>query len=91
MGTISIIVIAAIVVLSILAVIVAEEPLDEVFHVKAAMQGFPLQPLATKVAPRPSTTCQTAAAKKSDPAKTTPAENIERNELKRLVPRSTVS
>lgn len=76
MSTVSIIVIAAIVVLSILAVIVAEEPLDEVFHVKAAMQGFPLQPLATKVVPKPST--------KKDAS----VESSEHKEFKQLIPRS---
>ena len=52
MGIAAIITIAAIVVLSIVSVFVAEEPLDEVFHLEAAMNGFPLQPLATKTANR---------------------------------------
>ena len=76
MSTVSIIVIAAIVVLSILAVVVAEEPLDEVFHVKAAMQGFPLQPLATKVVSKPSIENDTSN------------EGGERGEFKQLIPRS---
>ncbi len=52
MGIAAIITIAAIVVLSVVSVFVAEEPLDEVFHLEAAMNGFPLQPLATKTANR---------------------------------------
>ena len=52
MGIAAIIAIAVIVVLSVVSVFVAEEPLDEIFHLEAAMNGFPLQPLATKTANR---------------------------------------
>lgn len=50
MSASSIVAIAVIVILSVAAVLTAEEPLDEVFHIRAAMEGFPLPPLATKVA-----------------------------------------
>ena len=52
MNAASIIVIAIIIICSVLAVLTAEEPLDETFHVEAAMRGFPLQPLATKTSSR---------------------------------------
>ena len=45
----SVIVIAVIVIVSVVAVFTAEEPLDEVFAVQAAINGFSMQPLATKV------------------------------------------
>ena len=52
MNIASIVVIAITIICSVLAVLTAEEPLDETFHVEAAMHGLPLQPLATKISSR---------------------------------------
>ena len=49
MGIGSIIAIVIIVAVSVRAVLTAKEPLDEVFAVEAAINGFSMQPLATKV------------------------------------------
>jgi len=49
MGIGSVVAIAVIVILSVVAVFTAEEPLDEVFAVQAAINGFSMQPLATKI------------------------------------------
>ena len=91
MNVASIIVIAIIVILSILAVATAEEPLDEVFHVKAAMNGFTFQPLATKIAPRSIEEHQSATTGKAEPPKPAQTEEAESKELKRLTPYSAVS
>lgn len=92
MNAASIIVIAIIVILSILAVATAEEPLDEVFHVKAAMNGFSFPPLATKIVSQPNEEHQmTATAGKVEPPKPAQNEEAENNELKRLTPYSAVS
>lgn len=52
MNIASVVVIAIIIICSVLAVLTAEEPLDETFHVEASIRGFPLQPLATKISSR---------------------------------------
>ena len=92
MNVASIIVIAIIVILSILAVATAEEPLDEVFHVKAAMSGFTFPPLATKMVSQPKEEREIAAtAGKVEPPKPVLTEETESKELKRLTPYSAVS
>lgn len=53
MNATAIIVIIAILGLSVLGAHIAEEPLDEVFHTNAAIDGFAFQPLATKKVLKP--------------------------------------
>ena len=65
MNIASIVVIAITIICSVLAVLTAEEPLDETFHVEAAMRGFPLQPLATKVSSRNDNTSLVATPAKA--------------------------
>ena len=91
MNVASIIVIAIIVILSIVAVATAEEPLDEVFHVKAAMNGFSFPPLATKIVSQSAEERQEATAGKIEPPKPLQNKEAENNELKRLTPHSAVS
>ena len=92
MNVASIIVIAIIVILSIVAVATAEEPLDEVFHVKAAMNGFSFPPLATKIVSQSEETRQAAATiGKAEPPKLVQNEEVESKELKRLTPYSATS
>jgi hypothetical protein len=91
MNIASIVIIAAIVILSVVAVMTSEEPLDELFHVDAAMNGFPLQPLATKLAQKPDCARLSESANDAEPAKGPLADNDGNRKLNRLVPQSTIS
>ncbi len=66
MNAAAIIAIIAIVGLSALGAHFAEEPLDEVFHTNAAINGFALQPLATKKVLRPKGSTSTSKANRLD-------------------------
>ena len=62
MNVASIIVIALIVVVSVVAVATAEEPIDELFHIEAAQRGFSLPPLAAKITARRNAAAGNATA-----------------------------
>ena len=87
----SIVILAIIVILSVIAVETSDEPLDELFHVNAAMNGFTLPPLATKVTSEPQDPRPIQAPSRAESAKDTFADSGAGRKMNHLAPQSTTT
>ena len=87
----SIVILAIIVILSVIAVKTSDEPLDELFHVNAAINGFTLPPLATKVTSDPQGSRPIQAPSCAESAKDTSADNGTKRKMSHLAPQSTTT
>lgn len=91
MNVASIAIIAIIVTLSMIAVKTSDEPLDELFRVDAAMNGFTLPPLATKTTSEPQGPRPIQASDCAEPAKGMLADGGAGRKANHLVPQSTTT
>ena len=87
----SIVILAIIVILSVIAVKTSDEPLDELFHVNAAINGFTLPPLATKVTSEPQGTHTTQVPSRTESVKDTLADSGAERKMNHLAPQSTTT